>query len=198
MIWLIVVSLLCFETLESCKSRYERFEIDVNVNRRRRPGGRWWPGGRWPHPNPNGGSEKNMFDLNKSRPAVVSPTQLWWKRERQRIEHNENGNRILNPAGPGPPTTWPGPRPTRPTRWFTRPSRPTRWPTRHTRRTVGRPKGKSPDQSALGELLEEIGTEIDLITGQGQDTDQHGKGLIPKLIQWLEQIKLVIIAFGIF
>ena len=58
---------------------------------------------------------------------------------------------------------------------------------------------KEIDKSALGELVGEIGREIDLITAG--DIDKPGeekRSLISKVIQWIEQIKLVIIAFGIF
>lgn len=52
------------------------------------------------------------------------------------------------------------------------------------------------DQSALGEISEEIGREVD------NDSDNRDlkddKGPIHDVIKWIEQIKLVILAFGIF
>lgn len=58
---------------------------------------------------------------------------------------------------------------------------------------------KEISQSALGELVGEIGREIDLISaGDIDKPGEENRGLISKVIQWIEQIKLVIIAFGIF
>ena len=58
---------------------------------------------------------------------------------------------------------------------------------------------KEIDKSALGELVGEIGREIDLISaGDINKPGEENRGLISKVIQWIEQIKLVIIAFGIF
>ena len=50
---------------------------------------------------------------------------------------------------------------------------------------------------AFSELAEEIGKEIDLISTGDEHKKENGN-VLNKILQWIEQIKLVFIAFGIF
>ena len=56
---------------------------------------------------------------------------------------------------------------------------------------------KMSDKLAFSELVEEIGREIDLVTAGDEHKKENGN-VLTKVLQWIEQIKLVFIAFGIF
>ena len=56
---------------------------------------------------------------------------------------------------------------------------------------------KKSDKLAFSELAEEIGKEIDLISAGDEHKKENGN-VLNKILQWIEQIKLVFIAFGIF